>query len=225
MIENELQTSSPFLYPVALSVLGRSCVVVGGGAVGARKASALVDAGASVFIVSPELSAEARELVSLGVRHVAKPFEPAFLDGAFLVIAATDVETVNAAIARAARERNVLCNLAAPGDDGHTATGDFATMATVRRGDLIFAVTTGGAGPALSAYLRRELSARYGAEWGDTVLLLGTVRDAAKAALPGDAERTAALRSLAGKAETIAALIKSGDLNAARQEAWACLTL
>lgn len=225
MIENELQTSSPFLYPVALSVLGRSCVVVGGGAVGAHKASTLLDAGAAVFIVSPDLSAEARELVGVGVRHVPKPFEPAFLNGVFMAIAATNRESVNAEVARAARERGVLFNAAAPGEGGNVSSGDFATMATVRRGDLIFAVTTGGAGPALSAHLRRELSARYGAEWGDTVLLMGTVRDAAKAALPDAAERITALRSLASRAETIAAFIKTGDLDAARREAWACLTL
>ena len=224
MIENEIRTSSPFLYPVALSVLGRQCVVVGGGAVGARKASALLDAGASVFIVAPELSDEARELASIGVRTVSKAFEPAFLDGAFLAIAATNSETVNGNVARAARERGVLFNAAAPGDGGSTANGDFATMATVRRGDLIFAITTGGAGPALAAHLRRELSSRYGAEWDAAVLLLGTVRDAAKAALPDAAERTVALRNLAGKADAIAALVKSGNLDAAREEAWACLT-
>ena len=142
-----------------------------------------------------------------------------------MAIAATNVQMVNNDVARAARERGVLFNAAAPGgDDSSASSGDFATMANVRRGDLVLAVTTGGAGPALAAQLRRELSDRYGAEWEAVILLMGTVRDAAKAALPDPAERTAALRKLAAQAETIAAAVRNGDLDAARREAWSCLT-
>jgi precorrin-2 dehydrogenase/sirohydrochlorin ferrochelatase len=224
--ENIPVSESRFLYPVALQVTGRLCLVVGGGAVGARKAAALADAGAEVSVVSPTLSADALALVNdERVKHIAEPFTAAHLDGVFLVIAATDNPAVNAEVAREAKQRGLLVNMAAPGDGNDADSGDFATMATVRRGDLLLAVTTGGAGPSLSAKIRRELSATFGEEWEPTVALLSELRVAAKTTI-GDAERrTTALRRVAGKADRFAALYKSGDGETARQEALACLTL
>lgn len=200
------------LFPVALNVAGRRCVVVGAGPVGERKARALLDAGASVVVVAPALSAPglAEDVRAGRVCHVAAPFAPTHLDGAFLVIAATDRPDVNAAVAQAARARGVLVNLAAPARHGDEAAGDFITMATVRRGDLLVALTTGGAGPALSARLRRELGARFGPEWTAYVALLGDLREHAKQTLPDEAVRTAALRRLAD-ADDVRVKLASGD--------------
>ena len=222
MIEIESTIEARFAYPVALNVVGRRCVVVGGGPVGARRATGLADAGAAVIIVSPTVCPDVELVVGYGAaQHIAAEFAPAHLSGAFLVIAATDSPVVNAFIARTAADLCVLCNLAAPGDDN--GSGDFATLAAMRRGDLMFAVTTGGAGPALSAKLRRDLSDRYGAEWGAVVALMGKVRDAAKEALPDTESRTAAMRTLANNAERLAFLIEAGDTETAWKEAFACL--
>lgn len=226
MSENISNGESRFLYPVALQVSERHCLVVGGGTVGARKATALVDAGAIVTIVSPELCADALILVNDGkARHIAESFMPAQMDNIFLVIAATDNPTVNAEVAREARRRGILVNMAAPGEESEADFGDFATMATVRRGDLLLAVTTGGAGPALSARIRRELSATFGAEWEPTISLLSELRTAAKTNLPDTQARTSVLRTIAGKADHFAELYKNGDGEIARQEAFACLSL
>jgi precorrin-2 dehydrogenase / sirohydrochlorin ferrochelatase len=216
--------SSAFLYPVALDVRGRRCVVIGGGNVAARKASALRDAGACVVIVAPETAEETQRLIETGaVCLLREPFTPSHLEHAFLVIAATDNPDVNDAAARAARERGVLVNLASPGTDDAGDGGDFATMAPVRRGDLLIGITTGGAGPALSARLRREIEERFGPDWEPFVSLLGEMRAEAKAHIADTAARTAALRRLAAS-DHIREMLAVGDADGAKREAMQCLS-
>ena len=190
--------ASRFLYPVALNVRGKRCIVVGAGPVGNRKAHALREAGAEVVQLSLEATG---------------PFQPQQLQDAFLVIAATNDHTVNAAIAQAARERHVLLNMASPGDEKDT--GDFATMAPVRRGDLLFGITTGGAGPALAAQLRLELERRYPASWADYVALLADCRKLTRS--------PDVLRQLVHNT-TIRARALDGDSAGAREEAMRCLS-
>jgi precorrin-2 dehydrogenase / sirohydrochlorin ferrochelatase len=212
------------LFPVALDLRGKRCVVVGGGTVGARKVKALLEASATVVVVAPDACEEIRGLAENGaVTYFAEAFAPAHLDGAFLVIAATDLPAVNEAVARATRERGVLLNLSAPGDDAESGDfGDFATMATVRRGGLLVALTTGGAGPALTAWLARQMGEQFGTEWAEYVSLMGEMRTAAKIRITDAAARTAALRRLAA-ADGIREKLAAGDRTAAREEAMACL--
>jgi len=205
------------LYPIALDLRGRLCVVVGGGAVGARKARGLAECGASVTIVDPNLDA-----AETACRHVRARFEPCHLDGAFLAVAATDDPSVNHAVVVAGRERGILINQASAASTD-TMDNDFVTMATVRRGELLVAITTRGAGPALSSRLRDELDTRFGPEWEPYVALLREMRERAKSTIPDAAERTVALRRLAN-ADSIRAALAAGDPETARREALACLS-
>jgi precorrin-2 dehydrogenase/sirohydrochlorin ferrochelatase len=178
---------------------------------------ALLAAGAEVTVVAPEASPALRGLAEDGrITHLAEPFSPAHLEEAFLVIAATDRTEVNQMAADAARERGVLLNLAADAEDG-----DFATMAAVRRGDLVLGVTTGGAGPALAARIKQDLEARYGADWDRYVSLLGAMRIVAKRDITDPEERANALRRLAAS-DTVRSSFASGD-GAAYEEAMRCL--
>jgi precorrin-2 dehydrogenase/sirohydrochlorin ferrochelatase len=212
--------SSPFLYPVALNVRGRRCVIIGGGSVGVRKASALIAAGAEVTVVAPEASPALRVLAEDGrVTHIAQPFDPVHLEEAFLVIAATDRSEVNQAVAGAARTRGVLLNLAADTDDAEE--GDFAAMASVRRGDLVLGVTTGGAGPALTARIKQDLEGQYGLCWERYVALLGEMRSVAKRDIPDSEQRAKALRRLAAS-DTVRTCFTDGHGNA-YEEAMKCL--
>ncbi|GAB4454962.1 MAG: hypothetical protein OHK0029_10300 [Armatimonadaceae bacterium] len=213
-----------YLYPVALNVTGKRCVVVGGGSVGARKAGALWEAGAVVVVVAPEVTSSLRSRVEAKqIEWIAEPFAPTHLDGAFLVVAATDIPAVNAAVRDAAHEKGILLNLAAGTDEeGSADHGDYISMATVRRGELLLAVGTGGAGPALSARLRRKLEAAFGPEWADYVALLGKMREAAKAHIPDPTARTAALRRLA-EDDGLFEQVMNGDSGAAWEEALECL--
>ena len=149
------------LFPMFLKLARRRCLVVGAGKIAEGKIASLLDAGARVRVVAPQATAAiatwARNRRILWSQRV---FEPADLDRAFLVIAATPSVRVHRAVFREARRRGVLCNAV----DEPTRC-DFYYPAVVRRGDLQIAVSTGGRSPALAQRLRRELEAQFGPEY------------------------------------------------------------
>jgi precorrin-2 dehydrogenase/sirohydrochlorin ferrochelatase len=148
-------------YPAYLDLRGRPCVVIGGGAVAERKALALLEAGAEVTVVSPTLTPKLRELSGSGkITHRPKQYEEEDLSGEFLAIAATDSPEVNTLAATACRKKHVLVNVAAPPEES-----SFIVPSVVERGELLIAVSTSGASPALSKKIRRELERRYGTEY------------------------------------------------------------
>ena len=96
--------------PVSLLTQGKPCLVVGGGRIAFRKVGHLLDAGARVTVVSPDVADEMGTLRDAGrIHHAARPFEPDDLEGVFLVFAATNDSAVNHAILEACRKRDVLC--------------------------------------------------------------------------------------------------------------------
>ncbi|MBI2081631.1 MAG: bifunctional precorrin-2 dehydrogenase/sirohydrochlorin ferrochelatase [candidate division NC10 bacterium] len=159
-------------YPVFLEVRGRLCLVVGGGAVAERKARALLAQGAAVRVVSPTLTgALAAEAAAGRIAHLERPFTPTDLEGAFLAFAATDDAAVNAAVAAAADAAHVPVNVA---DDPARST--FLVPSTLQRGEVIVAVSTGGASPALARRLRTDLEEKVGEEYAALARLLGEAR-------------------------------------------------
>lgn len=151
---------------------GRKCLVVGAGKIAADKAAGLLLHGAQVEVVSPRAVPRIQELVRKGniVWHRRK-FFPRDLDGAFLVVAATDSSIINQSVFRASHARGILCN--AVDDPAHC---DFFYPAVVRRGPLQIAISTNGQSPALAARLRRELEEQFGPEWSDWVEHVGKLR-------------------------------------------------
>jgi len=158
-------------YPIFLDVKDRRCLVVGGGAVGTRKAFGLARSGARVVVVSLGFSDELSNTPFSDITLKEKEFEDSDLDGMSLAFAATDNMQLNAGIRQAAQQKNILCNIA----DGRDK-GDFILPAVVDRGDLLFAVSTCGASPALSRCLRMALEVRFGPEYGILAALLGRIR-------------------------------------------------
>jgi len=103
---------------LGIDVTGLRCLVVGGGAVGYRKAVTLHEAGAHVVLVAPEIGAGVQQLVQQGrVTWRAERYAPPHLDGAFLVVAATSDRGLNLQIAQQAAGQGVLCCIAAPAKD------------------------------------------------------------------------------------------------------------
>jgi precorrin-2 dehydrogenase/sirohydrochlorin ferrochelatase len=142
-------------YPLTLRIAGRRCVVVGGGAVAARKVRGLIVSGADVLVVAPEIGPELAALAEHDTIRVGRrAFEPSDLDGALLAFAATNDRAVNEAVVRAAQARGMIVNVA---DD--PAACDFTVPAVVRRGDVTLAVSTGGRSPAFARFLREQLQA------------------------------------------------------------------
>lgn len=160
-------------YPLLLTNLKRvTCVVVGGGTVAERKTRGLIEGGAAPLLISPTLTDELIALRTAGaIAHHARPYQAGDLRGAFLAIAATSDAAVNAAVVDEGAALGILVNIA---DD--SAAGNFHTVASVRRGDLLLTVSTGGASPAFAAHLRRQLAARYGEGYGALLALLGQLR-------------------------------------------------
>jgi uroporphyrin-III C-methyltransferase/precorrin-2 dehydrogenase/sirohydrochlorin ferrochelatase len=147
------------LLPLFLNLTGRAVLLVGGGRVAAAKLQQLLAVGARVTVVAPEISEAIAALGARGfqpsgpVSIVQRPFEPADLDGAWLVVAAATPE-VNRAVAEAAEERHVFVNAV---DDPANASAFLSGV--VRRDGVTIAISTSGDAPALTALLREGLDA------------------------------------------------------------------
>ena len=146
--------------PVGLDVRGRRCLIVGGGAVGTRKAGALQRAGAAVTVVSPKLTPHlAGEAEAGRVRWVAEAFRAEHVGGAFLVVAATNDETVNTAVVREAARRGALvCDASSAQRSG------VIFAACLEAEGVTVAVFTDGRDPALAARTRDRIAALLGDE-------------------------------------------------------------
>src|SRR5438093_6340662 len=171
----------PFGYPVLLELTGRRCVVVGGLPVREGKAEGLLAAGATdVVVVAPEPSDRLDDLEGLDdVLVLRRTWYATDFAGAFLVIAHDPDPAVRARIATAAREAGALVNVV---DD--IPRCDWAAPAVVRRGELLLAIGTGGASPALAKKIRSRLEAQYGAEWAEVLRVLREVREETLPLLP-----------------------------------------
>lgn len=203
-----------FGYPILLELAGRRCVVVGPRAVREGKVEGLLDGGADDVLVIAEgpvarldgLQTDAR------VRVERRGWRPRDLDGAFLVVGWCRDQQDRDRLATEARTRGVLVNVI---DD--VPRCDFAAPAVVRRGELVVAIGTGGASPALARKLREELEERFGPRWGELVELLRDVRSRVSPLLPDLDERARRWQAALdlGEAER---LVQGGRVEALRQE-------
>jgi len=160
------------LYPVAIKVQGRRCLVVGGGNVAERKVAGLQECGAEVVLVSPELTPELERLVADGrVIHLNREFVEGDLEGVHLAICATDNKALNREIARLCENRRIPVNVV---DNPELST--FFVPSVIRRGPLCIGITTGGNSPLLARRLREELEEHIGPEFGELTLFLGKLR-------------------------------------------------
>jgi siroheme synthase-like protein len=163
-------------YVACVDLKGRSVLVVGGGRVALEKVQGLLDCGARVTVVAPDVS---DELAALPVRVVRRRFVPGDVDGQLLVVAATNDREVNKRVSAAAASRPVLCNVA---DDPELCS--FILPALVRRDPIVVAVSTGGASPALAQRLRDEISEIVQPRHADLARRLEALRPWAKRELP-----------------------------------------
>lgn len=165
------------LFPIFVKLQDRLVVVVGGGAVAEGKIRALLEAGARVRIIAPEITQKISDWRDKGrVEWQAKAFETGDLEGAMLVIAATSAPGVNEAVYRDAERLGILCNAVDDIEHCHFYYGSI-----VQRGDLQIAISTNGKSPALAQRLRKDLEAQFGPEYDLWLEWLGTARELLRA--------------------------------------------
>jgi siroheme synthase-like protein len=157
--------------PILVEGSALRALVVGGGAVAARKASTLCAAGATVRVVTLAAGVEMRVLADAGrVSLVARAYDASDIGDALLVVAATDDRATNAAVAADAREANRLVNVADAPD-----TGSFATMAAHRSGALVVGVSAGGV-PGAAARIRDAIGERFDGRYARAIAALADLR-------------------------------------------------
>jgi len=198
----------PDYFPAFLDLRERRCLVVGGGQIGERKARELLACRARLTVVSPCLTPGLRTLADAG-RLVwrARTFLRSDVRRCALVITATGIPALDAAVAVEARRRGVLVNVVdRPGQC------DFIFGSVLRRGELQVAVSTGGRSPALAREIRRGLEPLFGLEYAELVEQIG--RERTRARLRAE---TAEARAAAG--ETVVALALKGARSFASGEA------
>ena len=172
---NPLDLVSPVDYfPAFLNLEGKACLVVGGGDVAARKAAVLLDAGAVLTVVAPEIVPALNKMLpeASRLRWISRRFEDRDLDGQWLVVSATGDAAVERQVAAAADERQVFCNAV---DD--RANCSYITPAIVDRSPVIVAVSSGGSAPVLARRIREQIEAILPARLGDLARYAREIRE------------------------------------------------
>ncbi len=164
------------MFPVVLRFDGRRALVVGGGQVAARKVDGLLAAGARVTVVSPQIVDAIAEQAQRSPDRLTlyrRPFTPNDVDGAWYVVAATALPDVQQAVADECERRQIWCNAV---DDPQRCTA--LLPAIHRNGDVLLAVSTGGASPTLARVLRDRIAAALPSTLGDIAVTLAERRRA-----------------------------------------------
>lgn len=201
------------VYPVNLLVAGRPCLVVGGGRVAVQKTTGLLEAGADVTVVAPDID---ERIVASGVVCRQRPYQPPEAASYRLVVAATGDPAVNQQVYDDADAAGVWVNSA---DD--PARCSFTLPAQLRRGRLTITVSTGGHSPAVAAWLRKRLDEEIGPEYDALIGVLADVRQEVQAA----GRATESLDWRAALDSGILELVRADRLDDAKERLRACLLL
>ncbi|WP_226645147.1 NAD(P)-binding protein [Mesobacillus subterraneus] len=180
------------LYSMNLRISGRNAVVIGGGKVAHRKVLGLLDAGAKVKVVSPELTRELMGLAAEGeISWQAVKYTKKDLEGALLVIAATNDTETNLAVKKDASPHQ-LVNLA-----DNPEQSDFQVPSVMKRGKLMIAVSTSGASPVLAKKICGQLEQTFDEKYESYLEFLAASRKEIKAAVKDETAKRKLLREIA----------------------------
>lgn len=143
-------------YPVMLRLEGKKTIVVGGGTVAERKISSLLEAHADITVISPSVTNNIQQWAEHHrLTWLQKPFEAVDLDGAFLIIAATNYREINQKVYEDANQQLLINRV------DQEEKSNFIVPASFKRGKLTIAISTSGASPGLARKLKKELETVY----------------------------------------------------------------
>ncbi len=172
------------LLPISLDVKKKRCLVVGGGPVAARKVRSLLECGAHVVVVSPQMSDDFFTLLDK-IECFHRCFEAGDCEGMRLIFACTNRVMVNSEVCEEAQQLGIWCNVADSSDNpqlsGFNAMpkvlkSDFKSAAVIRRGRITVAISTDGGSPALSKHLKSEIENVIGDEYAQLLQLMSDAR-------------------------------------------------
>jgi len=208
-VQGMLET--PF-YIACLKLTGRRCLVVGGGEIGLEKVEGLLACDGSVVVVAPEVVPEIEALAAEGsLEWLRRTYEPADLDGTFMVIAATDDTDVNIGVYEDAEKRAMLANVV-----DVPPLCNFILPAITRHGPLAVAISTAGASPALAKRMKAEIAEQFGDPYARLAVLLNDARGWAKGTLPTYQDRKAFFEGIVNGDPDPIAVLRAGDDQAVR---------
>ena len=179
-------------YPIYLELSGRRVVIIGAGAVAARKAQSLLDAGARLVIVAEHINDMLTALCQgANAKLIKSRYSRDYLVGAVLAIAATANPQLNKRIYNDCQELEVLCNVV-----DNPQLCDFFVPAVVKRGDLQIAIGTEGHSPAYAGHLRKKLERTFTDKHGEFLTELKMLRKYIIEQVPDSTDRKALLGQL-----------------------------
>ncbi|MGU5714265.1 siroheme synthase CysG [Aeromonas taiwanensis] len=198
--------------PIFCQLDNKPVLLVGGGEVAERKARLLLDAGALLTVVAPELDPELAELAANGsIEWLAGEFAPQQLAGKWLVVAATDRREVNALVYQSANQARIFANVV---DDPKRSS--FIMPSIIDRSPLMVAISSGGKAPVLARLLREKLEAMLPQHLGAVATFAGSLRDRVKARFATMGERRRFWERLLG-ADRLGQALARGDHASAHQ--------
>lgn len=198
--------------PIFCQLDNKPVLLVGGGEVAQRKARLLLDAGAQLTVVAPELDPELAELAANGsIEWLAGEFAPQQLAGKWLVVAATDRREVNALVYQSANQARIFANVV---DDPKRSS--FIMPSIIDRSPLMVAISSGGKAPVLARLLREKLEALLPQHLGAVAAFAGSLRDRVKTRFASMGERRRFWERLLG-ADRLGQALARGDSASAHQ--------
>ena len=204
-------------YPMYVDLKGKKCVVIGGGAVAERKVRSLMDCGAVVTVISPDLSEALQELAhERQIKYLRRTYRRGDLEGAFLAISATDRAELNAIIYGEANHKDILINVV---DDPERCT--YIVPSVVQRGDLTLSISTSGSCPALSKQIRAGLEEEFGEEYADYLRILRDARERIKGKYRTQEERKEVLQRVL-KLDVLP-MLRKGEKDLAEKRVMECI--
>lgn len=181
--------------PLHVDLKDRSCLVVGGGNVAARKVMVLLNHKARVTVVSPLLKQPLKELLDDNkFIYLADIYRPAYLQNRFLVICATSDAAVNRQVADDCLEKGIMVNSVSEPDKC-----TFYLPAFFKKGALTVTVSTSGSSPALARRIRNNLCENIDPAYAEYTLFLKEQRPQVIRRVKDEGRRKTILEYLAGE--------------------------
>lgn len=171
-------------YPIFVDLQNQPCLVVGGGEVAARKIRLQLSAGATITVISPELSTTVQREMINDIQHIQRKFQESDIEGYRLITAATNDSEVNRLVSELAQQKNIPVNVV-----DQPKLCSFITPSIVDRGPVTIAISTGGGAPVLARTLRAEVEAFIPKGYGELALAMQKNRVKAKRELPDEDQR------------------------------------